>query len=106
MVCADMERTIEFYSGVLGLPLMMTVDLPNDMGHHFFFDIGNGDTLAFFAFSRSIAHERLEAALPRELPGQGEFITPAGTMNHVAFNVSPEKIHEYARRLRERGVAV
>lgn len=104
LVCADMQRTVDFYQGVLGLPLMMTVDLPNGMGHHFFFDIGNGDTLAFFAFTDS--NEPLVEALPKALPGQGEFITPPGTMNHVAFNVSPDKIHQYARDLRERGVPV
>lgn len=104
LVCADMQRTIDFYEGVLGLPLMMTVDLPNGMGHHFFFDIGNGDTLAFFAFTD--VRPTPPEALPVALPGQGDFLSPPGTMNHVAFNVAPDKIHEYARRLRERGVEV
>ena len=104
LVCSDMERTIDFYENVLGLPVMMTVDLPNDMGKHFFFDIGNGDSLAFFWFKDCPA--KVDGALPATLPAQGDFLTPAGTMNHIAFNVSPEDIHAYAKILRERGVEI
>ena len=50
LVCQDMDRTVGFYSGVLGMPLTKTITLPNGMGQHFFFDIGNGDHLAFFWF--------------------------------------------------------
>ncbi|GAA1859136.1 VOC family protein [Pseudonocardia ailaonensis] len=102
LVCADMDRTIDFYENVLGLPVMMTVDLPNDMGKHFFFDIGNGDTLAFFWFKDGPA--AVPAAMPTTLPAQGEFLTPPGTMNHIAINVSPDDIHAYAKVLRERGI--
>jgi catechol 2,3-dioxygenase-like lactoylglutathione lyase family enzyme len=50
LTCKDMKRTVDFYSGVLGMPLTKTIDLPRGMGQHFFFDIGNGDSLAFFWF--------------------------------------------------------
>ena len=50
LVCRDMERTVDFYCNVLGMPLIKTIELPNNMGQHFFFDIGNGDSLAFFWF--------------------------------------------------------
>ena len=30
LVCRDMERTVEFYSGVLGMPLIKTIQLPAD----------------------------------------------------------------------------
>ena len=102
LVCSDMQKTIHFYEDVLGLPVMMIVDLPNNLGHHFFFDIGNGDTLAFFWFTDG--RPVVEAAMPAALPARGDFLSPAGTMNHVAFNVSPEVIHDYAKKLRERGV--
>ena len=45
-----MQQTVDFYQGVLGFPLVKTIELPGDMGQHFFFDIGNGDCLAFFNF--------------------------------------------------------
>ena len=44
-----------FYTGVLGMPLIKTLDLPNGMGQHFFFDMGNGDSLAFFWFPNAPA---------------------------------------------------
>ena len=50
LVCRDMARTVDFYANVLGMPLTKTIDLPAGMGQHFFFDIGNGDSLAFFWF--------------------------------------------------------
>lgn len=48
LVCSDMRRTIDFYSGVLGMPLVKTLDLPDGLGQHFFFDCGGGNTVAFF----------------------------------------------------------
>ena len=36
LVCKDMKRTVDFYSGILGMPLTKTIDLPNGMGQHFF----------------------------------------------------------------------
>jgi len=44
LVCSDMERTVDFYTKVLGFPLIKTLELPFNMGQHFFFDIGNGDS--------------------------------------------------------------
>ena len=46
LVCRDMERTVDFYCNVLGMPLVKTIDLPFGSGQHFFFDMGNGDSLA------------------------------------------------------------
>ena len=28
LVCRDMQRTVDFYSGVLGMPLVKTIELP------------------------------------------------------------------------------
>ncbi|BDA70127.1 hypothetical protein CAL7716_042930 [Calothrix sp. PCC 7716] len=47
LVCKDMTRTVDFYTQTLGLNLTKKIALP-DGGQHFFFDIGNGDALAFF----------------------------------------------------------
>ena len=43
LVCSDMAKTVDFYSNVLGMPLIKALDLPGGMGQHFFFDCGNGD---------------------------------------------------------------
>ena len=32
LVCRDMQRTVDFYSGVLGMPLIKTIELPRNYG--------------------------------------------------------------------------
>ncbi|HTW34700.1 MAG TPA: VOC family protein [Rhizomicrobium sp.] len=103
LVCKDMARTVDFYSNVLGMPLIKTIDLPRGMGQHFFFDIGNGDSLAFFWFPNAPeATPGVASAL--NLPGGGSIASGHGSMNHVAFDVPPEMIDEYYERLRARGI--
>ena len=34
LVCKDMARTVDFYSNVLGMPLIRTIELPGGMGQH------------------------------------------------------------------------
>ena len=75
------------------------------MGQHFFFDIGNGDSLAFFWFPGRAGGPAGDLQ-PAALPGQGSMITAHGSMNHIAFNVPPEKFDDYVERLRAKGVAV
>jgi catechol 2,3-dioxygenase-like lactoylglutathione lyase family enzyme len=103
LVCSDMERTVDFYTNVLGMPLVKTIELPRGMGQHFFFDVGNGDSLAFFWFPEAppAAPGVASAAV---LPGAGDLATAVGSMNHVAFDVPPERIEEYRQRLVDRGV--
>lgn len=103
LVCRDMKRTVDFYCGVLGMPLVKTIDLPQGMGQHFFFDIGNGDQLAFFYFP-----DAPEAAPgignAAGLPGQGDIRSAHGSMNHVAFNIPLDKVDEYQRKLEAAGI--
>ncbi|MFW0789766.1 VOC family protein [Gordonia sp. CPCC 205333] len=105
LVCADMQRTIDFYSGVLGMPLIKTIELPNDMGQHFFFDCGNGDTIAFFWLVD--APDGVPGiSAPAGLPGEEELNSATGSMNHVAFAVPPEKFDEYYAKFKEEGIKV
>jgi catechol 2,3-dioxygenase-like lactoylglutathione lyase family enzyme len=103
LVCKDMARTVEFYRDVLGMPLIKTIDLPYGMGQHFFFDIGNGDSLAFFWFPNA-PEAAPGVASPRALPTQGEMITAHGSMNHIAFNVPAEHFDAYVDRLKAKGI--
>jgi catechol 2,3-dioxygenase-like lactoylglutathione lyase family enzyme len=103
LVCRDMARTVDFYTNVLGMPLVKTIDLPAGMGQHFFFDCGGGDSLAFFWFPN--APEAVPGiSAPANRPDKGELLSAIGSMNHVAFDVPPEKIEEYRDRLRAAGV--
>jgi catechol 2,3-dioxygenase-like lactoylglutathione lyase family enzyme len=103
LVCRDMKKTVDFYSGVLGMPLTKTINLPHGMGQHFFFDIGNGDQLAFFWFPDApksvpgVTHAQ-------ELVGRGSITSAHASMNHVAFNIPADKVDEYHRKLLDAGI--
>jgi catechol 2,3-dioxygenase-like lactoylglutathione lyase family enzyme len=105
LVCKDMARTVSFYRDLLGMPLIKTIDLPNDRGQHFFFDIGNGDALAFFWFRRAPTAEP-GVSNPGALPGEGSFVTAHASMNHIAFNVSPDRFDAYVEKLKAKGITV
>jgi catechol 2,3-dioxygenase-like lactoylglutathione lyase family enzyme len=90
LVSSDMKRTIDFYSGVLGMPLVKTLDLPGTMGQHFFFDCGGGDCVAFFWFPD--APDGVPGiSAPKSRPEQGDLLSAVGSMNHVAFHVPADK---------------
>ena len=103
LVCRDMARTVDFYTNVLGMPLVKTIELPAGMGQHFFFDCGGGDCLAFFWFPDAPDGVPGVSA-PAARPDQGDLTSAIGSMNHVAFDVAPEKIEEYRERLVAAGV--
>jgi catechol 2,3-dioxygenase-like lactoylglutathione lyase family enzyme len=103
LVCSDMERTVEFYTNVLGMPLVKTIELPAGMGQHFFFDCGGGDCLAFFWFPDAPDGVPGVSA-PAGRPDQGSLTSAIGSMNHVAFAVPPEQIEAYRDRLLAAGI--
>ncbi len=105
LVCSDMKRTIEFYSGTLGMPLIKTIELPGELGQHFFFDCGNGDSLAFFWFADS-PDAAPGLAAPKGRPDEGELVSAVGSMNHVAFAVPRDRFDSYRQELIDAGVAV
>ncbi|MEQ9663461.1 MAG: VOC family protein [Parasphingopyxis sp.] len=105
LVCRDMKKTVEFYRDKLGMPLVKTIDLPRGLGQHFFFDVGNGDCIAFFWFPDAPDGEPGIQA-PAALPTQGSFVSAYGSMNHIAINVPAEKFDEYYDRLIEKGIEV
>src|SRR5260370_9451276 len=79
LVCKDMARTVDFYTNVLGMPLIKTIELPNGMGQHFFFDLGNGDSLAFFWFPNPPEPPPGSASAA---PGMPPGPSPPGSLNH------------------------
>jgi catechol 2,3-dioxygenase-like lactoylglutathione lyase family enzyme len=82
LICSDVEQTIRFYQGLLEFPLTEIFSNRDYKGSsHFFFDVGNGNLLAFFDF-----------------PGLGldAYKETLGNVNHIAISVSPQK-WEYLR---------
>ncbi|HXH58661.1 VOC family protein [Iamia sp.] len=103
LVCRDMARTVAFYEGILGMALVKTVELPGDLGQHFFFDCGGGDLLAFFWFPDA-PDPVVGITGPVARPDTGDLLSAVGSMNHVAFAVPAERIEEYRDRLIAAGV--
>jgi catechol 2,3-dioxygenase-like lactoylglutathione lyase family enzyme len=104
MVARDMAETIDFYEGVLGMRLVLTLNLP-DGGQHFFFDAGNETLMAFFWFPNGFEPDRPGEAAPAHLPAQGDIVSAIGSCNHVAFTVPEEKFEEYVAKLKDKGIA-
>ncbi len=90
LISSDVERTVLFYQGVLEFPLTELIDNRDYPGStHFFFDIGNGNLLAFFDF-----------------PGLdvGPYAEVLGGLHHVAISVEPERWRQLVAKLDEAGV--
>jgi catechol 2,3-dioxygenase-like lactoylglutathione lyase family enzyme len=82
LICSDVEQTIRFYQGVLEFPLTELFPNRDYAGStHFFFDVGNGNLLAFFDFPGL---------------GVGPYAEVLGGINHIAISVTKEK-WEYLR---------
>jgi catechol 2,3-dioxygenase-like lactoylglutathione lyase family enzyme len=96
-----MAETVAWYEDILGMKLVKTLELPGGRGQHFFLDMGNGvDGIAFFYFPDAPKGVRGESL-------QNRFgVTAIGTMNHLAFDVAPEKFEEYREKLIQKGVEV
>jgi catechol 2,3-dioxygenase-like lactoylglutathione lyase family enzyme len=90
LVSGDVERTTRFYSDLLEFPLTEMIDNRDYPGStHFFFDIGNGNLLAFFDF-----------------PGLdlGPYAEVLGGLHHVAISVEPRRWQQLKDKLDSAGV--
>lgn len=105
LVCSDMERTVDFYTNVLGMPLIKSLDLPMGQGQHFFFDAGGGDSLAFFWF-KDAPDGVPGISAPEAIPGIGDIVSAVSSMNHISLHVPAEKFDEYRVKLKSKGVRV
>lgn len=105
LVCSDMARTVDFYTNVLGMPLIKSLDLPMGQGQHFFFDAGGGDSLAFFWF-KDAPDGVPGISAPPAIPGIGDIVSAVSSMNHISLHVPAEKFDEYRVKLKAKGVRV
>ncbi|SFW60486.1 VOC family protein [Amycolatopsis australiensis] len=90
LISSDVERTIRFYQDLLGFPLTELIENRDYPGSsHFFFDVGNGNAVAFF-----------------DLPGLdlGPYAEVLGGLHHLALSVEPERWSVIKDKLDEAGV--
>jgi catechol 2,3-dioxygenase-like lactoylglutathione lyase family enzyme len=92
LICRDVEETVRFYQGVLGWPVTELMENRDYAGStHFFFDVGNGNTLAFFDFPGL---------------GLGEYVESLGSLQHVCVAVEREQWERLRQRLVDHGVDI
>ena len=92
LLSRDVERTIAFYQDLLEFPLTELFENRDYQGStHFFFDIGNGNLLAFFDF-----------------PGLdlGDYAEVLGGLHHLAISVEPARWQHLKEKLDAAGVPV
>jgi len=104
-----LRETIEFYRDKLGLPLVHVISArgwgpathPDFL--HFFFDSGNGSTIAFFYYLGSVAPDALEGRAARPpLPDDHVF-----DATHTAWLVdSVEELQAWKQHLEAQGLNV
>ena len=90
LISSDVERTVRFFQDVLEFPLTEMIENRDYAGStHFFFDIGNGNLLAFFDF-----------------PGLdvGPYAEVLGGLHHMAISVEPERWRHLVDKLDQAGV--
>ena len=101
----DIKATTEFYVRILGMPLIHAMKVPAGLGigpenrgnppyeevRHYFFDMGNDSTLAFFEIPKG-----------REPSGNRNAI---GAMQHCAFMVPLERFRALEERLKKHKIA-
>ncbi|MGH6957101.1 MAG: VOC family protein [Caulobacteraceae bacterium] len=104
LVARDMAETVEFYTKVLEMPLVKTVEFPDGRGQHFFFDCGGGGTIAFFWFPDAPPAAPGIASMHEDIRKNGA-MTAVASMNHLAISVPLEKFDEYFERLTRKGVS-
>ena len=102
----DMKMTIDFYTGVLGMPLVHALKVPPGLGtgpgnrgnppfenlRHYFFDAGGDTLVAFFEMPKGAKQAADRDAI--------------AAMQHCSFTVTEQRFGEVSARLREAGVAL
>jgi catechol 2,3-dioxygenase-like lactoylglutathione lyase family enzyme len=100
----DMKMTADFYTEVLGMPLIYATRVPPGLGtgpgnrgnppfeeiRHYFFDMGNDSTLGFFEIPKGAKPKCDRDSI--------------AAMQHVSFAVNNESAAELMRRLKAHGV--
>ena len=90
LVSSEVERTVQVYPDLLGFPLVELIENRDYPGSsHFFFDIGNGNLLAFFDF-----------------PGLdlGPYQEVLGGLHHVAISLELSQWERLRDKLTEAGI--
>jgi catechol 2,3-dioxygenase-like lactoylglutathione lyase family enzyme len=114
--CSDMKRTYDFYHGLLGMPVLHSIEYTDKdddgnvvpIGQHFFFGVGGENPnahIAFFYFKDGYQNAPgfgMEET-PRP-PGVGPLAIKIAEMHHLNLRVAQDQIGRHCRLLGEAGI--
>jgi len=111
LTISDMKRSVDFYHGVLGMPVLHTLEYTNNtdeiIGQHWFMGVGdpcNPDAhIALFWWKDGYQTLTKEQVYTGMKPAN-KFAKPIGSMLHLNFRVASENIEPYGRKLSEKGI--
>ncbi len=111
LTVSDMRRSVEFYNGVLGMPVLHTLEYENELGEnigqHWF--LGTGDPsnpdahIAIFCWKggyQTLTHEEIFTGKKPV----NKFAKPIGAMLHLNFRVDADKMEPYGKKLAAMGI--
>lgn len=97
LVTTDMDATTRFYHDVLGARLVATIGTPSF--RHYFFEVGDGNTIAFFEYH--------DVDIPRFAKPAGVPDPRAAQFDHLSLNLADERALETLRsRLKDHACEV
>ena len=123
-VCRNMKETVDFYHGLLWMPMTLTTEWGPEGREQqiFFFDIGAGSHLAFMwqrelippapgvaspaAFLEDTMGADLTKLTREQIANLPSIATAVGSINHIALNIPVDKFDEYREKLIAKGVHV
>ena len=110
-VVKDMKSTVDFYHGLLGMPVLHTLDYFDDEGNlngqHWFFGVGDPSNpeAHIAAFWWKDGYQSLpDDANKITVEPKNPLATPIGSMLHLNLRVDADKIEAYCDKLTDRKI--
>ncbi len=90
LISSDLDKTIRFYTEVVGMRLTQVFQNRDEpTSTHIFFDMGGGNSLAFFDFPEKDTEPTVRGV---------------GSMHHIALKATPEQFQALLAKLDEKQV--
>ncbi|MGE0803234.1 MAG: VOC family protein [Lautropia sp.] len=110
---SNMARTVAFYNGKLGMPILHSIEYldadGSPTGQHYFFGVGSGEAhIAFFYWKKGYQN------IPEAKPNSDEtkkaadlhpLARPIGDLDHINLRVEAAHIARYCELLTAEGIA-
>lgn len=111
LTISDMKRSVDFYHGKLGMPVLHTLEYANEqgdkIGQHWFLGVGdpsNPDAhIALFWWKDGYQTLAQEEVYTGKKPSN-KFAKPIGAMLHLNLRVDADQMKPYAQKLVDSGV--